>query len=183
MTRILTLALAAGLAAGAASLSPTAFAQTPAPKDSNASPIYGVTVPEGYRDWKVISVAQLRGKVNQLRVQLGNDIAIKAMRDGTRPFPDGAMIAAIHWTNDENEENDKVFESVNFPFQSSTAGKPVNVQFMVKDSKKYPDSAGWGFADFKDGKPQSEELHQACFACHAPAADKDYVFTEYAHTP
>jgi hypothetical protein len=54
---------------------------------------------------------------------------------------------------------------------------------MVKDSKRFPDTAGWGFADFKDGKPQSEALHQACFACHAPAAEQDYVFTRYARTP
>ena len=176
------LTLAAALLSAGTLLAPTAFADT-APQPGDASPIYGVKVPEGYRDWKVISVSQLKGKANQLRVQLGNDIAIKAMREGTRPFPDGAIIAAIHWTNEESEENDKIFEAVHFPFQSSTAGAPVNVQFMVKDSKKYPDTAGWGFADFKDGKPQSEELHQACFSCHAPAADRDFVFTHYARTP
>ena len=182
MTKTFRLTLAAGVLAATALLAPAAFAQPPAEK-TEAAPIYGITLPEGYRDWKVISVAQLRGKLNQLRVQLGNDIAVKALRDGTRPFPDGAVIAALHWTNDEAEDNDKVFKDANFPVQSSTAGAPVNVQFMVKDSKRFPDTAGWGFADFKDGKPQSEALHQACFACHAPAADRDYVFTHYARTP
>ena len=171
------LALAAGL-----SITAAVHAQS-TPQQSNASPIYGVTLPEGYRNWRVVSIAQLRGKLTQLRVQLANDIAFKAFQDGTRPFPDGSIVAALHWTNEESEENDDAFKAVNFDLQSSTAGKPVNVQFMVKDSKKYPDSAGWGFADFKDGKPQSEELHQACFGCHAPAAAKDYVFATYAKTP
>ena len=176
LTRMLA-SLALGMA-----LTHSALADAPAPK-SEAAPIFGIIIPEGYRDWKVISVSQLRGKVNQLRVQLGNDIAVKAMREGTYPLPDGAVVAAIHWTNDEDERNDETFKAVNFPFQSSNAGAPVNVQFMVKDSKKYPDTAGWGFADFKDGKPQSKELHEACFSCHAPAADTDYIFTHYARTP
>jgi hypothetical protein len=57
---------------------------------------------------------------------------------------------------------------------------PVNAQFMVKDSKKYAATGGWGFADFKDGKPGDKSLHEACFPCHIPAKDHDYVFTHYA---
>jgi hypothetical protein len=56
----------------------------------------------------------------------------------------------------------------------------VNVQFMVKDSKKYAATGGWGFADFKGGKPGDKALHETCFPCHAPAKDRDYVFTRYA---
>jgi hypothetical protein len=59
----------------------------------------------------------------------------------------------------------------------------VNVQFMVKDSKKYAASGGWGFADFTNGKPGDGALHEKCFPCHAPAKDRDYVFTRYAPTP
>jgi len=51
---------------------------------------------------------------------------------------------------------------------------------MVKDSKKYAAAGGWGFADFKDGKPSDEELHKTCFPCHVPAKDRDYVFACYA---
>jgi hypothetical protein len=51
---------------------------------------------------------------------------------------------------------------------------------MVKDSKKYAATGGWGFADFKDGKPGSKELHETCFPCHAPVKDRDFVFTRYA---
>ena len=59
----------------------------------------------------------------------------------------------------------------------------TNVQFMVKDSKKYAETGGWGFADFKNGKPGNEDLHKTCFPCHQPAKDRDYVFTRYAPTP
>jgi hypothetical protein len=51
---------------------------------------------------------------------------------------------------------------------------------MVKDSKKYAATGGWGFADFKDGKPGDKALHETCFPCHTPAKDHDYIFTHYA---
>ena len=74
---------------------------------SNASPIYGVTIPAGYRDWKLIAVNQLKtDKLDQLRAQLGNEIAIKAFKEGTIPFPDGTVIAAIHWNRVPSEDND-----------------------------------------------------------------------------
>jgi len=153
---------------------------------SNASPIYGVTIPAGYRDWRVISVGHLAGgKLKQLRAQLGNDIAIKAFREGKLPFPDGAIIAALHWNETSSEENDKVL-AVGFPgagFQSSSAGPAENVQFMVKDSNKYVATGGWGFADFKNGKPGDEALHKPCYPCHLPAKARDFVFARYAPAP
>lgn len=151
---------------------------------SNASPIYGVTIPPGYRDWKVISVGRLKtDKINQLRVQLGNDIAIKAFKEGKLPFPDGAMIAALHWTYTPSEANDKVLTTAFPGAQSFVPGSAVNVQFMVKDSQKYASTGGWGFADFKDGKPGDQALHEACFPCHEPAKAHDFVFARYAPTP
>jgi hypothetical protein len=76
--------------------------------DPDASPIYGVKIPAGYRDWQLIAVNQLLlpGKADQLRAQLGNDIAYKAFKQGTLPFPDGAIIAAIHWTRVHSPENE-----------------------------------------------------------------------------
>ena len=151
---------------------------------SNASPIYGVTIPAGYRDWKVISMGHLvTGKVNQLRAQLGNDIAIKAFKDGKLPFPDGTILAALHWDHVPSEENDKVLVTAFPGAQSFVPGSAVNVQFMVKDSKKYAATGGWGFADFKNGKPGDEALHKTCFPCHEPAKDRDFVFARYAPTP
>ena len=183
---LLALAILAGVVAFIASASVHA-AEEASPIASSiassiASPIYGVTIPDGYRDWKLIAVKRLlfAGKGEQLRAQLGNDIAIKAFKEGTLPFPDGAIIAAIHWTQVTSEDNNKVLD-VPFPgTQSFVIGSPVNVQFMVKDSKKYATTGGWGFADFKDGKPGDEALHKTCFPCHIPAKDRDYVFTRYA---
>jgi hypothetical protein len=151
---------------------------------TNTSPIYGVTIPAGYRDWKLISVNRLvTGKLNQLRAQLGNDIAIKAFQEGKLPFPDGTIIAALHWNYVPSEANDEVLVSAFPGAQSFVAGPAVNVQFMVKDSKKYAATGGWGFGDFRDGKPGDEALHKACFPCHQPAKDHDFVFAHYAGTP
>ena len=151
-------------------------------EDGEAAPIFGVKIPPGYRDWKLIAVDHLlvAGKADQLRAQLGNDIAIKAFKEGKVPFPDGTIIAAIHWTRVPSEDNNKVLAGPFPGAQSFVVGSPVNVQFMVKDSKKYAATGGWGFADFTDGKPASEALHKTCFPCHVPAKDRDYVFTRYA---
>jgi hypothetical protein len=135
-----------------------------------------VKIPPGYRDWKLISVTQEEGDFNQLRAQVGNDIAIKAYRKGTLPFPDGAIIVALHWKRVASDEDNKVFGRV----QAFVAGEPVNLQVMVKDSKKYAATGGWGFGDFKDGKASDEAMHKACFSCHEPEKDRDFVFTRYA---
>jgi hypothetical protein len=163
-------------------------AKSAAQSANNASPIYGVTIPDGFRDWRLISVNHLSGaggKLKQVRAQLGNDIAVKAFREGTLPFPDGTIIAALHWNEASSDENNKVL-AIGFPgadLQSSVAQSAQNVQFMVKDSKKFAATGGWGFADFTNGKPGDEALHNTCFACHQPAKDRDYVFTRYAPTP
>jgi hypothetical protein len=151
---------------------------------SNASPIYGVTIPAGYRDWKLIAVDHLvTDKVDQLRAQLGNEVAIKAFKEGKVPFPDGAIIAALHWNRVPSEDNNKVLVGPFPGAQSFVVESAVNVQFMVKDSKKYATTGGWGFGDFKDGRPGDEALHKTCFACHEPAKAHDFVFAHYAPTP
>ncbi len=125
----------------------------------------------------------MTGKVDQLRAQLGNEIAIKAFKERKIPLPDGSIIAALHWTRVPSEDNNKVLTGAFPGAQSFVIGSAVNVQFMVKDSKKYASTGGWGFADFKDGKPGDEALHQTCFPCHVPAKAHDYVFAQYAPTP
>ena len=146
--------------------------------DEEAAPIFGVKIPSGYRDWRLISVAHEEGKLNDLRAILGNDKAIKAYREGKLPFPDGTIIAALHWRHVPSEENNKVFGRS----QSFVAGPPTNVQFMVKDSKKYASTGGWGFGHFneRDGKPAEVAVLKTCFACHQKAKDSDLVFTRYA---
>src|SRR6202166_2592065 len=80
--------------------------------DEEADPVFGITVPPGYRDWKLISVAHEEGNLNDLRALLGNDVAIKAYREGKLPFPDGSMIARLAWSYVPSEENNKVFSRV-----------------------------------------------------------------------
>ncbi|MGA7924639.1 MAG: cytochrome P460 family protein [Candidatus Sulfotelmatobacter sp.] len=144
--------------------------------DEEASPIFGIKIPPGYRDWRLISVAHEEGNLNDLRALLGNDVAIKAYREGKLPFPDGTIIARLAWSYVPSEENNKVFGRA----QSFVPGPATNVQFMVKDSKKYAATGGWGFAQFKDGKPADEALLKTCFPCHEPVKSRDFVFTHYA---
>jgi hypothetical protein len=145
--------------------------------DGEAAPIFGVKLPPGYRDWRLISVAHEEGTLNDFRAILGNDVAIKASRDGKLPYPDGTIIARLAWSYDRLEESEKAFGHP----QSFVAGPPRNgVQFMVKDSTKYASTDGWGFAQFDDGKPASEAMHNACFACHATVKARDFVFNRYA---
>jgi hypothetical protein len=145
--------------------------------DAEGSPIFGVKIPPGYRDWKLISVAHEEGDLNDLRAILGNDVAIKAYREGKLPFPDGTIIARLAWSYTPSEENNKAFGRP----QSFVAGPPKNgVQFMVKDSKKYASTGGWGFAHFNDGKPASEAVHNTCFPCHETVKARDFVFSRYA---
>jgi len=141
-----------------------------------AAPVFGVKLPPGYRDWKLISVAHEAGSLNDLRAILGNDAAIGAYRKASLPFPDGAIIVRLGWTYTPSEENNKVFGRD----QSFVAGAPTNVQLIVKDSKKYADTGGWGFAQFKDGKPDEKAALSTCFPCHQPAKARDFVFTKYA---
>jgi hypothetical protein len=83
---------------------------------------------------------------------------------------------SIAWSYVPSEENNKVFGRA----QSFVPGAATNVQFMVKDSKKYAATGGWGFAQFKDGKPADAALLKTCFPCHEPVKARDFVFTHYA---
>lgn len=145
--------------------------------EENSAPAYLTQIPAGYRDWKMISVAHEEGKLHSFAVVLGNDIAIKAYREGKLPFPDGAVIAALHYSHVASDENNKVFGDK----QSFVPGAPTNIQFEVKDSKKYAATGGWGFGHFyPNGKAGDATLMQTCFPCHKPAAATDLIYTHYA---
>jgi hypothetical protein len=144
-----------------------------------ASPLFGIAIQPGYRDWKLISVAHEEGNLNDIRAILGNDVAIKAYREEKIPFPDGTIIARLAWNYVPSEANNRVFGRA----QSFVAGSQPDwyLQFMVKDSKKYAATDGWGYAQFdKDGKPAPEAKLQTCAPCHAPYKEHDFVFTFYA---
>ena len=147
------------------------------PAQEDAASIDEGKLPDGYRDWRLISMSHEEGDLHSIGAILGNDVAIKAYRDGKLPFPDGTIIAALHYRHVGSEENNKIFGRS----QSFVAGPPTNVQFMVKDSTKYASTGGWRFAHFNNGKPVTDAATlQSCFECHARNKDRDLVFTRYA---
>jgi len=172
MKLIALLPVAAAIAAGFLALTPRVSGHT----DEKASSRNEVKIPVGYRNWKLISVAHEAGNLNDFRAILGNDVAIKAYREEKLPFPDGTIIARLAWKYVPSKENNQAFGRE----QSFVAGSPTNVQFMVKDSKKYSATGGWGFAQFTHGKTVNEAEPETCFSCHEPAKARDFIFTQYA---
>lgn len=141
------------------------------------SPVFGTTLPADYRDWRLITVAREEGSLDDLRAVLGNDFAIDAYRAGKRPFPDGTVIARLAWAHEPLADSERAFGQA----QSFVAGAPKNgVQFMVKDSTRYAETDGWGFAQFDAGRPSPAAVQNRCLACHRIAADRDLVFSGYA---
>jgi Cytochrome P460 len=139
--------------------------------DGDSSPIFGVTIPVGYRQWELIAPSHEAGGFNELRAILGNPIAMKAYKEGTLPFPDGAMLAKLAWKREPSAEFSGAF----------VPGHATTVQIMVKDSKRYASTGGWGFGRFIDGRPVDRAQHETCFGCHqANVKDHDIVFTRLA---
>lgn len=149
----------------------SALVPTPGAGDETAkSPGFGVTIPDGYRNWQVVAPSHRPDK-DEVRVILGNDLAMKAYRAKTLPFPDGSILAKLAWKRVKSAEFEEAF----------VPGDPQRIEFMVKDSKKYPTTGGWGFGRFVDGKAADEKQHGTCFPCHeANVKGNDFVFTRYA---
>ena len=139
---------------------------------------------KGYEGWEVISLSHSEKLV---AVILGNPAMIDAYKAGVpdngKPFPDGAKMAKIHWVPTTME---------NAPGQPTVPGTLHDVDFMVKDGKRFADSGGWGYGAFEydaasgtftpaDEKATPPQGHDAkCgFACHTIVQAKDYVFTAY----
>ena len=141
------------------------------PPRPDASPIYGVTVPEGYRRWRLVAPALEAAPLDELRAVLGNEIAARAYEAGTLPFPDGSVLVKLAWKQRQSPE----FEHATVP------GAATTVQVMVKDARKFAATGGWGFGRFVDGKPVDAAQHETCWGCHEGLVkDHDYVFTRYA---
>jgi len=173
------------IAAGAAIVALAAATKSDQPGD------YVSSVPPGYRDWALISVGAVGPPMNDVRAKLGNDIAISDLRKQTIPYRDGAIIARLAWKQTMDPQTSDAFRRqgqqahlsadaiAKLVSQSFVAGPATNVQFMIKDSKKYASTGGWGFAQFTNGKPDAV-VPRNCFACHAPAKASDFVFTHYS---
>lgn len=147
----------------------TAPAVAPAPN--------GLTLPSGYQDWRLIAVSH-RTDNQTLRAILGNDVAIAAARAGeTKPWPEGSILAKLVW----KDQNHAAWEAATVP------GQFVHAEFMFKDSAKYADTGGWGFARWLGAAQtpygKDDSFAQECFGCHTPVKASDYVFTEPAFIP
>ena len=148
-----------------------ALAEAAERANHDASPIFGVRIPPGYKQWELIAPAEEAAPLDELRAVIGNQTAIDAYQAGKLPFPDGTILVKRAWKRKQSPE----FASATIP------GAATTVQVMVKDSKKYAATGGWGFGRFINGKPVDEAQHRTCFACHdARAKSRDYVFTRLA---
>lgn len=137
----------------------------------------GITMPEGYKNWKMIAPSH-RTDNNTLRVILGNEKAIQAARYGrTNPWPDGSILAKLVWKDKTHEK----WQTATIP------GEFVHAEFMIKDSTKYTETGGWGFARWKgltqEPYGKDADFVQECFGCHTPMKNNDYVFTHPAVMP
>ncbi len=171
-TAYVTITMAAAWCAFAVAATPGESAQKTAVSASTlASPLYGVTIPKGYRQWQFIAPALESEPLNELRAVLGNAKAVEAYTAARMPFPDGTILVKLAWKHVKSPEFDPAL----------VPGAPTTVQVMVKDSKKYAATGGWGFGRFVDGQPADLAQHQTCFLCHAARVkDRDYVFTKLA---
>jgi len=137
---------------------------------------------KGYEDWPTVAVSR-RTDNNELRVILGNTAMINAYKEGIpangKPFPDGSIVVKIGWSERK---------SADFP----VAYEPDvlrRVEFIVKDSKRFPDTSGWGYARFVYDektsmfKPYGKDASfaQECYQCHTIVKKKDFIFMGYPH--
>ena len=152
---------------------------------------YSVRVPNGlafsefrgYEGWQTVSISHSE---KLIAVILANPVMINAYQSGIpgngQPFPDGSRMAKIHW----NPKKHETFAT------TTVSGSLHDVDFMVKDSKQFADSGGWGWGEFHydaasdtfkpataaDTPPQENDA-KCGFACHTVVQNRDYVFTEY----
>ncbi len=137
----------------------------------------------GYESWQAVAISQ----AGRLALILANPVMIDAYQAGIpgngKPFPDGAKMAKIHWIPKQSETA---------PAPTTVPGTLHDVDFMAKDSKRFADSGGWGYAEFEydaasdtfrpgtltDQPPQANDA-KCGFACHTIVKTRDYVFTEY----
>jgi Cytochrome P460 len=155
---------------------------------------YAVAVPNGlafsefrgYERWSVVSISVNEGRMAAI---LANPVLLQAFEAGFpgngQPFPDGSKMAKVHWNPLKKEAE---------PGGPMVPGTQVNVDFMLKDSKRFADSGGWGWGSFDykaasdtftpataaDNPPQANDA-KCGFACHTIVKNRDYVFTDYAH--
>jgi hypothetical protein len=144
--------------------------KTPAPAPN------GMTIPEGWKNWRLIAVSQ-RTENGTLRGILGNSIAIDAARSGkTNPWPEGAVLAKINW----KQKTSETFPTAIVPAEL------IHVDFMQKDSQRFASTGGWGWARWLGVEQKvydKGDVAAECMGCHGMVKGQDYVFTHPAPLP
>jgi cytochrome P460 len=145
----------------------------------------------GYEDWQAVGPSHTDGK-NIIRLIVANPVMIDAYKQGVpgngKPFPEASKIAKIEWR--PKKITDPPF-SAGIP--DTVPGELFAVEFIQKDSKRFPDTHGWGYGTFEydagsgtftpatlASKPPQGHDAKCGAACHLLAASKDYIFTAYA---
>lgn len=149
---------------------------------------YTVAVPEGlsfaeikgYESWQDVAPSVTEGSIKSI---VANPVMMSAYRSGIpgngKPFPEGSKIVKIEWVKKKSAES---------PYFVEVPDTLKTVSFIVKDSKRFPDTHGWAYAQFaydaatdtfKPSAPLSEKGHNCGYACHTTVASKDYIFTAY----
>ena len=135
---------------------------------------------KGYESWQNVAPSVVDEGIKSI---LANPVMIKAYKNGIpgdgKPFPDGSMIAKIEWKKKKSDES---------PYSVEVPGALKSLAFILKDSKRFPDSNGWGYAQFNYDpasgtfKPFGDDSSFAtkCYKCHTIVKEKDYIFTAYA---
>lgn len=136
----------------------------------------GIALFPDYMSWKVVAPSY-RDDKGHIRIITGNEIAFSALHGNRKPLPDGSVLAKVAWKTEKHPS---------FPV-AAVPGAFVQVEFMVKDERKYRKTGGWGFARFvgSELKPYGKDAGfvSECYGCHLPVADNDYLFTRIVKTP
>ena len=142
--------------------------------EDTPAPSNGISYPAGWQDWAAIAVTH-RVDNNTIRVILGNDIAVRAARNGdTNPWPDNAVLGKVVWKEKRLADWD----------DAVVPGELVHAEFMFKDSQQYTDSYGWGWARWLGAEQKPfDKGPESCISCHTPVKERDWVFTEPAVFP
>ena len=137
---------------------------------------------KGYEQWQVVGPS-LTEAANVIRAILANPVMIKAYQEGIpgngKPFPDGSVIVKIEWVKKKNPVS---------PYFVEVPDTLESVSFMEKDSKRFPDTSGWGYAQFlydsasDTFKPYGSDSSfgkKVCYQRHTLVTGRDYIFTNY----
>ena len=136
----------------------------------------------GYETWQNVAISHTD---DVMKIILANSVMINAYRGGIpgsgKPFPEGSMIVKIIWSKKANPVS---------PFSVMVPDTLKKVQFIMKDSKRFPETSGWGYAEFmydaesdtfKPGDTYGidSSFEKACYTCHTLVKARDYIFTDY----